>query len=86
MRSEDVVTINPERIVVTDIIKTGRNKAMSFLSLNLNISHFHIDIRVKRDEEKRKEKIRRLIEHEKRLNDLMEQRNKIDSQFMRINM
>ncbi len=86
MRSEDVVTINSEKMDVTDIIKTGRNKAMSFLSLNLNISYFHIDIRVKRDEEKRKEKIRRVIEHERRLNDLMEQRNKIDTQFVRINM
>ncbi|MBB6215938.1 hypothetical protein HNQ80_002029 [Anaerosolibacter carboniphilus] len=86
MGRENTITVNSEIIGLTDIVKTGRNKFMSLLNFNLNISHFHIDIRVKRDEEKRKEKIRKIIEHEKRLNELMEQRNRIDVQFMRINM
>jgi hypothetical protein len=82
----NIITVNPEKIALTDTVRTGRKRVMSFFNLNLNISHFHIDIRVKRDDEKRKEKIRKLIEHDKRIKDVMEERNKLDTQFMRINI
>ncbi|WP_157064874.1 hypothetical protein [Thermotalea metallivorans] len=59
---------------------------MSLLNFSLNISHFHIDIQVKKDEEKRKEKMRRLVEHEQRLNEVLEERNKFEYALMRINM
>ncbi|MFT9497128.1 hypothetical protein [Anaerosolibacter sp.] len=86
MNRENMILNNSKEIEIREIIEAGRNKLMSVLNLNLNISHFHIDIRVKRDDEKRKEKIRKIIEHDKRIKEVMEERNRIDAQFMRINM
>ncbi|MFT9497127.1 hypothetical protein [Anaerosolibacter sp.] len=82
----NIIAVNPEKIALTDIVRTGRQKAMSFLNVNLDIRHFHIDISVKKDEEKRKERVRRIIEQEQRINQIVEERNKLNWQVMRITM
>ncbi|KXG77774.1 hypothetical protein AN619_03760 [Thermotalea metallivorans] len=86
MYREKMRPVNSEELYLRKIAKTGRNKIMSLLNFSLNISHFHIDIQVKKDEEKRKEKMRRLVEHEQRLNEVLEERNKFEYALMRINM
>ena len=63
MIKESIITGDSDKIELKEILETGRNKAMSLLNLNLNISYFNIDISVLRNEEKRRKKTRKQIQN-----------------------
>lgn len=50
--------MNSEIMGMSKSLESGRNKIMALLNLDLNISCFDINIKIKRNEEKHKEKTR----------------------------
>lgn len=50
---------------------------MSLLNMAMNIGHFNINISIKKDEEKKRDAIRRKIEHNQRIKELLENRDNI---------
>lgn len=50
---------------------------MSLINMAMNIGHFNIKISINKDEEKKKEMMRKKIEHEQRINEALEQRNNL---------
>ena len=53
---------------------TGRECVMSLLSLSVTISYFNIDLKIKQNKEKKADRLRKRIEHELRLNQVLENR------------
>lgn len=50
---------------------------MSFINMAMSIGHFKIKISINRDEELKKDRIRKRIEHEQRINEAIEKRNNL---------
>ncbi|WP_432663581.1 hypothetical protein R9X47_23750 [Wukongibacter baidiensis] len=50
---------------------------MSLINMAMNIGYFKIKISVNKDEELKREKIRRRIEHEQRINEALEKRENL---------
>lgn len=73
--------VSVEQINKDDLNKNSRHLKeeikMSLLNMAMNIGHFNINISIKKDEEKKREAMRRRIEHDQRIKELLENRDNI---------
>lgn len=73
--------VSVEQINKDDFNKNSRHLKeeikMSLLNMAMNIGHFNINISIKKDEEKKREAMRRRIEHDQRIKELLENRDNI---------
>jgi len=86
MVKDNLLIGNSEKIELKNILESGRNKAMSLLNFQLDISYFNIDIKVKRDDEKRKKRIEKKIMSQAHIEQELERRRNQEYNSMLYNM
>ncbi|WP_432408326.1 hypothetical protein [Wukongibacter sp. M2B1] len=64
-------------VILKDNLDFKEELKMSLINMAMNIGHFKIKISVNKDEELKREKIRKRIEHDQRINEALEKRENL---------
>ncbi len=59
---------------------------MSFMNINLEISYLSINLKICKNHEKEKETIRKKVEQDRRIKDILEKRSNIEQHYNLYNM
>jgi len=75
----EFITIDEKNRIVTlrNNVDIKEEIKMSLVNMAMNIGYFNIKISIKKDEEARKDRMRRKAEHIQRINEALEKRNNL---------
>ncbi len=78
MRNPVIIPESRERYIVNQKVNIKEDIKMSLLNMCMNIGYLDININIKRDERKKRKIIKKSIDNQQRINEVLEERNNFD--------